>query len=198
MASLTKYLQEKLQVNKDYKKPATVTPADIRELSKIVKERLIAENGGTEKNPVDLNDIDVSKIENFNSFFHYINQYDHKIVAIDISDWNMSNAEDLSAMFLDCKFLKTVGDLSNWDMSNIKDIHSMFSGCHKLKKIGNIGKWKVDNVLNFNFLFKNCEKLEPINIDSWKINSSVTKDRVKMVISGTTGWKQPAWIRQLK
>ena len=197
MSLLSTYLKEKLQVNKNIKSGYNYKPKDSHELRKIIVEKVKEENGGTEKYPVDLNDIDVSEITDFRNLFHYVN-WEQKLTAIDISGWDMNKATDLSSMFIDCKFLKKIGDISGWDISNVTDIHSMFSGCKKIKNIGNIGKWKVDNVLNFNFLFKNCEKLEPINIDNWKINNTVTKNGAKMIISGTAGWKIPTWVKQLK
>ena len=47
----------------------------------------------------------------------------------DLSDWNVSNVEDISFMFYKCKQLKSVGDLSNWNVSNVKNVYCMFDGC---------------------------------------------------------------------
>ena len=46
----------------------------------------------------------------------------------------------MNSMFLDSKFN---GDISNWDVSNVEDIERMFY-CSKFK--GDISNWNVSNV----------------------------------------------------
>ena len=41
----------------------------------------------------------------------------------DISNWDVSNVEDMECMFYNTKFN---GDISNWDVSNVKDMDDMF------------------------------------------------------------------------
>lgn len=199
MASLSTYIQEKLKVDKDYNYTPEydIKPKDKQELLKIIQQRIIDAKGGTEKNPVDLNDIDVGSISDFHNLFSYVNDW-VKIVAIDITDWDVSQAENFGGLFKNCKFLKTVGDLSDWKVDKVKTMKSMFEGCHKLKFIGNISKWNVESVMNFALMFRNCEKLPYIDIDKWRVNNALVKDNVKMIISGTSGWKMPSWIRSIK
>lgn len=42
----------------------------------------------------------------------------------DISKWDVSYVENMSAMFANSKF---EGDLSNWDVSNVTDMSLMFA-----------------------------------------------------------------------
>ena len=44
----------------------------------------------------------------------------------DISNWNVSNVEDMSYMFMGSKFTGENGDISQWDVSNVKDMRYMF------------------------------------------------------------------------
>ena len=197
--SLSTYIQEKLKVDKDYNYTPEydIKPKDKQELLKIIQQRVIDAKGGTEKNPVDLNDIDVGSISDFYNLFSYVNEW-VKIVAIDITDWDVSQAENFGGLFKNCKFLKTVGDLSYWKVDKVNTMKSMFEGCHKLKFIGNISKWNVESVMNFASMFRNCEKLPYIDIDKWRVNNALVKDNVKMIISGTSGWKMPSWVRRIK
>ena len=55
----------------------------------------------------------------------------------DLSNWNVSNVENISRMFYNCKQLKSVGDLSNWNVSNVKYMNNTF----KESRITNIPKW---------------------------------------------------------
>ena len=218
--SLQSFINEKLKINKEYTEVHTETPATARDLRKIIEDRLDEQGLGTVKEPINLNDIDVSEIDNLENIFYYIGM-NYKIKAIDISDWDVSHATsfrsmfaecshlqyvgDLSrwdvskgtsfaSMFIDCKFLKNIGDVSKWKMTNANDVHSMFSGCKRLENIGDAGQWDVSNVKDFNFIFKDCEKLKPIDLNNWKIHNDVTGQNITMLISGTSGWKMPGWF----
>ena len=217
--SLTSFINEKLKINKEYTEVHTEKPTTTRDLRKIIENRIDEQGLGTIKEPINLNDIDVSEINDLEDIFYYIGM-NYKIKAIDISDWNVSHVTsfksmfaecshlqyvgDLSrwnvsectnfaSMFIDCKFLKNIGDISRWKMTKANDIHSMFSGCKRLENIGDAGQWDVSNVKDFNFIFKNCETLKPIDLNNWKINNDVTGKNVRMIISGTSGWKMPDW-----
>ena len=222
--SLTSFINERLQINKEYTEVHTEKPATARDLRQIIKDRIDKQGPGTIKEPINLNDIDVSEIDDFTQLFWYIG-YSYKIKAIDISDWDVSHVTsfksmfaecsqlqyvgDLSrwdvsecsnfaSMFNDCKFLRNIGDISKWKLTKANDIHSMFNGCKRLENIGDVGQWDVSHVRNFNFIFKGCEKLKPIDLNNWKIHNDVTGQNIKMIISGTSGWKMPDWFFEVR
>lgn len=217
--SLSSFINEKLKINKDYKEAYSQKPATAKDLRKIIEDRLEKQGCGTIKEPINLNDIDVSEIDNLENVFYYIGM-SYKIKAIDISDWDVSHVTsfksmfadcsslqyvgnlskwdvsectNFTAMFNDCKFLKNIGDISKWKMTKANDVHSMFSGCKRLENIGDVGQWDVSNVKDFSFIFESCEKLKPIDLNNWKIHNDVTGKNVRMLISGTSGWKMPKW-----
>ena len=64
-----------------------------------------------------LNDIDVSKIDDMSFLFHEID------FNGDISKWDVSNVRDMSYMFWSSKFN---GDISGWDTSSVEDMSCMF------------------------------------------------------------------------
>ena len=138
MKRLTTYLNEKLIINKNYKQ-YTYVPKSFDELRQIIEKQYKEQGPGTEQNPIDFNDIDVTEMTTFyddsgskglfeNTKFEYIN----------ISDWDVSNVEDMNSMFYRCKQLKSVGDLSDWDVSNVENMHHMFYNCKQLKSVGDL------------------------------------------------------------
>lgn len=218
--SLTSFINERLKINKEYVDVHTEKPTTARNLEQIIKNRFDKLGTGTIKEPIDLNDIDVSEIDDFTQLFCYIG-FNYKIKAIDISDWDVSHVTsfrsmfaecshlqyvgdlsrwdvsegtNFSSMFMNCKFLKNIGDVSKWKMTKADDVNSMFCGCKRLENIGDAGQWDVSHVKNFNFIFRDCEKLKPIDLNHWKIHNDVTGKNIKMIISGTSGWKMPDWF----
>ena len=182
MKSLTNYINEKLIVNKNYK-PYTYAPKSFDELRKIIEQRYEEKGPGTEQDPVDFNDIDVSDIDSFynknaGEFGRGIFQKT-KFKYIDISDWDVSNVTSMRNMFFMCTELKSVGDISYWDVSNVTSMRNMFSWCKKLKSVENISKWDVSNVAIMSNMFYDCEELEFIG-DTSKWNVSSVTDMTHM------------------
>ena len=130
MKTLNQYIQEKLIINKNYSDGKIYHPKSFDELRKIIDDRYDKLGPGTKQNPIDFNDIDIS---NLDSFYNENNDKgifgETKFEYIDISDWDVSNVEDLSIMFSRCEQLKSVGNLSNWNVSNVKNVNCMFGGC---------------------------------------------------------------------
>ena len=83
-----------------------------------------------ENNIYDFNCIDTSEITDMSDLF-----YDSKFeeTNIDVSEWNVSNAVDMSFMFDDCLNLNC--DLSKWNVKNVKYTNRMFANCNSLKKL---------------------------------------------------------------
>ena len=156
MKTLTKYLNEKLVINKDYKdaRDYTCAPNTFDELRKIIEDRYYKLGPGTKQKPIDFNDVDVSNID---SFYDEDNDKgifeDTKFKYINISDWDVSNVESMQAMFWNCNNLVSVGDLSNWNVSNVKNMSHMFCVCEQLKSVGDLSSWDVSNVKNMDRMF---------------------------------------------
>ena len=64
MKTLNQYIQEKLIINKDYR-DNTIVVKSFDELRKIIEDRYDKFGAGTEQNPIDFNDIDVSNLDSF-------------------------------------------------------------------------------------------------------------------------------------
>ena len=201
MRKLSEYLQvnEKLIVNKYLDVPEVICPESYNELYKILRKLFEEEH---DKDPkmnqiIDLNHIDISKVENLEHLFSYINELYVPIKKIDISYWNVSNIADFSGMFEGCKYLENVGDLSKWNIHNATTLNKMFKGCKRLKSVGDISYWKVGRCLEFKEMFRDCEKLEKINFSRWPVDTvKVNKDNIKMFIANTNQ-DRPEWIREI-
>ena len=153
MKSLNQYIQEKLIINKDYRDTKIAEPKSFDELRNIIEDRYNKLGPGTENDPIDFNDIDVSNIDSF---------YDKnigiflgtKFKCIDISDWDVSNIKSMRGMFFMCTELKSVGDIYEWDVSNVTDMAYMFTRCENLNQ--DISKWDVSSVTDMSFMFYDC------------------------------------------
>ena len=151
MKTLNKYIQEKLIINKDYHDNMIVVKS-FDELRKIIEDRYDKLGEGTEQNPIDFNDIDVSNLDSFcdnKGIFQGT-----KFKYIDISDWDVSEVTDMKRMFYMCKELKSVGDISKWDVSNVMSMRGMFCDCESFNQ--DLSSWNVSNIIYKNGAFNNC------------------------------------------
>ena len=119
MKSLTNYIQEKLIIKKSKVSNYKYFPKTKEELKNIIKQRIKSEG-----NEVDLNDIDVSKITDMSYLF------EGTAFNGDISNWDVSNVENMSNMFYECESFNQ--DISGWDVSNVTSMSFMFNGCDKM------------------------------------------------------------------
>ena len=81
----------------------------------------------------------------------------------DISNWNVSNVEDMKYMFVESQFN---GDISNWNVSNVEYMNSMFADS---QFNGDISEWNVSNVKNMNYMFENSQFNQ--DISNWNISN---------------------------
>ena len=167
MKQLSKYLAEKLIINKDYH-DNTIVVKSFDELRKIIEDRYNKLGPGTELNPIDFNDIDVSNIDSFCNEDKGIFE-ETKFKYIDISSWDVSNVTNMSYMFLECKELKSVGDISKWDVSNVTNMRSMFFRCEYFNQ--DISKWDVSNVTHMGHMFAFCKKFNQ-DLSSWDVSKA--------------------------
>jgi len=90
-----------------------------------------------------------------------------------ISEWDISNATDLTGVFYKCESLESIPDISNWDTFNVTNMMSMFNNCKSLKSLPDISKWNTSKVTNMVCMFSNCISLEklPKGMSNWNISN---------------------------
>ena len=175
MKTLNQYIQEKLIINKDYR-DNTIVVKSFKELRKIIEQRYEEKGPGTEQDPVDLNDIDVSGIKTLGFYTGPLDETGlfEKIEFeyIDISDWDVSNVTDISGLFYACYELKSIGDLSKWDVSKVENMESVFYRCYELKSIGDLSKWDVSKVESMIGMFAHCKTLTSVgDLSNWDVSN---------------------------
>ena len=93
MKHLNEYISEKLTINKNYK--SVYCPSNKDELVKYIGDLIIKRRGGTDKNPVNLNNIDLSNLDDLSDVFNRVNDYvkhsNCKMHVIDVSNWDVNN-----------------------------------------------------------------------------------------------------------
>ena len=142
-------------------KPREYYPTTFKELRQIIEQRYEEEGPGTKDNPINFNDIDVSEITSFcddDKEILFLGIFQHtEFEYIDVSEWNVSNVENMQDMFYNCQLLKEI-DLSNWDVSNVTNMSTMFVDCRNLKSVGDLSNWDVSNVEYMNHMFDDCKE----------------------------------------
>ena len=119
MKNLKDIILEKLIINKNTKiDKYHYHPKDKKELKKLL-DKLIKERG-CEGN---FNDIDTSNITDMSMLF----TFSHPKFNGDISEWDVSNVEDMYDMFYGCNDFNC--NLNKWNVNKVKDMRDMFYGC---------------------------------------------------------------------
>lgn len=142
-------INEKLKIVKNKRTEYTYRPKTKKKLINLmIKE--IKENGFE----CSLNHIDVSKMTNFQWLFA-----DNKTLKNfdgDISDWDVSNVEDMSYMFADCNITFKNTDLSGWNVSKVTNMAWMFEGVQfdiNSEYNYDLSGWDMSNVDCINGMF---------------------------------------------
>ena len=153
---------ERLHINKDTGNHRNhhynYHPKTRIELKQIV-DTLIDKRG----NEANLNDIDTSEITDMTALFYYSS------FNGDISEWDVSNVENMNHMFDTSKFTGKNGDISNWDASKVKSMGYMFYGS---SFNGDISNWDVSKVEDMEFMFSKSKfTCENGDISNWDVSN---------------------------
>ena len=71
----------------------------------------------------------------------------------DLSNWDVSNVENMRGMFAYSKFTGENGDISGWNVSKVRDMTGMFSYAAFDRDISD---WDVSRVENIKEMFFEC------------------------------------------
>lgn len=119
------------------------------ELQNILYERIYSAG----KTDADLNDLDVSGIDDFSKLFDN-NKLKRFVGKIKINDWDVSGATNMESMFEGCS--KFNCDISGWKVGNVTNMRRMFKNCSNFN--ANLSKWDVSNVTDKFETFYGCTK----------------------------------------
>ncbi len=91
-----------------------------------------------------------------------------------LSGWDTSHVTDMSEMFDEMPKLADLSGISGWDVSNVKDMHNMFSqdmGC-EISNLNALQNWDVSNVTNMSRMFFGCNSLTNVSgVNNWDISN---------------------------
>ena len=141
MKTLASHISEALKIGKnicDFSKHSC-QPKTREELKSIVYDRIDKEGPNC-----DLNDIDVSQIEDMSSLF-YRSSFNG-----DISEWDVSKVKNMGFMFIGSSFN---GDISNWDVRKVESMTRMFQYSPFNQDISN---WNISKDCATDFMFLEC------------------------------------------
>ena len=124
---------------------------------------------------VNLNNIDTSECENFNSMFKYCGY----LTSLDVSKFNTSQVTNMSYMFEHCDRLTSL-DLSNFNTSKVTDMYAMFNNCTSLQSL-DIRNFSSENLADCNNMFQNVPSTCTVYVDKTKF----TKTEAECGFTGT-------------
>ena len=117
MKTLKQHINEALKIGKNLSEWSAYScqPKTKEELKSIIVDRISKEGPNC-----DLNDIDVSLIEDMSELFAY------SIFNGNISEWNISNVKNMDYMFYYSEFNQ---DISNWKINDDCSTKKIFTEC---------------------------------------------------------------------
>ena len=116
---------------------------------------------------LDVKNWDTGNVTNFSSTFSAWAQNSGamKLKDLDVSQWDMSSAENLNWMFYGCGQLTDL-DLSKWDVSNVTTMHHTFADCFKMENY-NFSGWDTSKVISMNGIFNSNRALKVVDVSEF-------------------------------
>jgi surface protein len=109
----------------------------------------------------------------------------------DISNWDVSNVQDMRHMFADSVF---DGDISKWNVSKANDMQSLF-----LNSMfnGDISNWNVSKVKNMNGIFSNSAF--DGDISKWKFHKNIdqSEESLAKIIKNSAQIKENSSLKMI-
>ena len=105
---------------------------------------------------LDLSNFDTSNVEVMTAMFYYCSS----LTELNVSNFDTSEVEDMDSMFANCSNLTTL-DLSDFDTSNVTDMSHMFFYCTNLIEL-DLSNFDTSNVTDMDSIFYNCCNLTTI------------------------------------
>ena len=105
--------------------------------------------------------------------FHALGVYSNLSDLTVLSDWNMSNATDISGAFSSMLGVTTLHGLENWDVSNVTNLASLVSVDTNLTDISALENWDVSSVISLNSTFEGCTGLASLHgLENWDVSNA--------------------------
>lgn len=158
MKKLKDIIVEKLRLTKNKVQEYNYHPKTKEELSTIIWKKY----KNRKDDILNLNDIDISKIEDLSYLFEHIH-----VKTIDINEWDVRRVKDIHGLFWTNDTVEEI-HIEDWDVSNIESTYGAFYFCTKIKEL-NLDNWEFNKCTEFDLMFKGCENLDTHFTDNWKM-----------------------------
>ncbi|MDR3242137.1 MAG: BspA family leucine-rich repeat surface protein [Lactobacillaceae bacterium] len=108
-----------------------------------------------------LENLDVSRTKDFSAMFIDC----RSLKSLDLSSFNTSNGKDMNFMFSTCSSLDSL-DLSSFDTSNAEDMSHLFLECTSLQSV-DVSKFNTKNVEFMAQMFAECPALKSLDVSKF-------------------------------
>jgi Mycoplasma protein of unknown function, DUF285 len=104
----------------------------------------------------------VSLVTDFSSVFQNYGRS-----SLDLSQWDVSSATDMSQMFMYAYVRHSVVAISTWDTSNVVSMARMFYGSQYFDQ--DLALWNTQNVVNMTSIFETVSGFTGRGLDQWRV-----------------------------
>ena len=126
-------------------------------------------------NAIDLSEFDTSQVEDISYMFYNC----FSLISLNLTNINTEKVKTTRSMFFECHSLISL-DLSNFITSQVENMVYMFYYCISLKSL-DLSTFDTYNVINITGLFYNCRSLNSLNLSNF--NTSKITDMQYMFIN---------------
>ena len=106
------------------------------------------------------------------------------LTTLDVADWDMSSATNLSYFAWGCSNLTTL-DVSGWDVSTVSVFFLAFSSCSGLTEL-DVSGWVTTSATNMQGIFQHCSGLTSIDVSGWDLTGVSTISSIFFSCTGLT------------
>ena len=93
------------------------------------------------------------------SFYIFNSLGKHVVILINPN----SDITDMSYMFDQCEWLRSISENSKWSTEKITNMNHLFANCRRLSYITPLSTWDTSNVEDMNSLFYGCTSLSNLS-----------------------------------
>ena len=122
---------------------------------------LFLNSSRTNEQFVGIGEWDVSNVEDMSAMFDGAHAFNQPL-----NSWDVSNVRDMSGMFFDAKNFNQ--PLNSWDVSNVTDMFGMFEGAYDFNQP--LNEWDVSNVIDMSQMFS-CAYNFNQPLDKWDLSN---------------------------
>lgn len=166
-----------------------ITATDIPDMIDVKSMQSMFYICNTLNGPANINDWDVSSVENMTDLFlgcYAFNQ--------DVSAWDVSNVKRMNSIFLGCHEFNQ--NISSWDVSGVTDMYQMFTNAGSFNQ--DLSSWDVSKVSRINRMFLGTREfngklpawnfdiindLSSMFADTWAFNQDISSWDLSNVLS---------------